>query len=53
MEVQRILEKADYVKKSTVVNKQFIDNEKLKYSENSNTGILIYLFISIFFYKIY
>lgn len=41
MEVQRILEKAEYVKKSTVVNKQFIDNERLKYSENSNTGILL------------
>lgn len=26
--------------KSTVVNKQFADNENMKYSENSNTGIL-------------
>ncbi len=36
----RILEKADYVGKSAMVNKQFIDNERLKYGENSNTCIL-------------
>lgn len=34
------LEKAAYVSKSSVVNKQFADNENMKYSENSNTGIL-------------
>lgn len=35
----RILEKADYVDKSSMVNKQFIDNDRLKYGENSNTCI--------------
>lgn len=34
------LEKAAYISKSTVVNKLFADNENMKYSENSNTGIL-------------
>ena len=38
-EGQRILEKAEYVDKSSMVNKQFIDNERLKYGENSNTCI--------------
>lgn len=40
IEGQRILEKADYVSKSAQVNKQFIDNERLKYGENSNTCII-------------
>lgn len=40
VEGQRTLEKADYVEKSAAVNKQFIDNDHLKYGENSNTCIL-------------
>lgn len=35
----RIIEKAEYVDKSAMVNKQFIDNDRLKYGENSNTCI--------------
>jgi len=40
VEGQRVLEKADYVIKSSVVNKQFIENDRLKYGENSNTCII-------------
>ena len=40
VEGQRVLEKADYVVKSSVVNKQFIENDRLKYGENSNTCII-------------
>lgn len=40
IEGQRVLEKADYVGKSSMVNKQFIDNDRLKYGENSNTCII-------------
>jgi PAS domain S-box-containing protein len=40
VEGQRILEKADYVDKSSMVNKQFIDNDRLKYGENSSTCIV-------------
>ena len=40
LEGQRILEKADYVDKSSNVNKQFIDIDRLKYGENSNTCIV-------------
>jgi len=40
VEGQRILEKAEYVDKSAMVNKQFIDNDRLKYGENSNTCII-------------
>ena len=40
VEGQRTLEKAEYVDKSSAVNKQFIDNDHLKYGENSNTCIL-------------
>lgn len=40
VEGQRVLEKADYVVKSSVVNKQFIENDRLKYGENSNTCIV-------------
>jgi len=40
VEGQRVLEKADYVIKSSVVNKQFIENDRLKYGENSNTCIV-------------
>lgn len=40
VESQEHLEKAAYVSKSSVVNKQLADNENMKYSENSNTGIL-------------
>mgnify|MGYP000952821047 CR=1 FL=1 len=36
----RILEKADYVQKNSSVNRQFVDNERLKYGENSNTCIV-------------
>lgn len=36
----RLIEKAEYVEKSAVVNKQFIDNDRLKYGENSNTCII-------------
>jgi len=32
--------RADYIGKSSIANKQFIDNERLKYGENSNTCIL-------------
>jgi PAS domain S-box-containing protein len=32
--------RADYIEKSSVVNKQFIDNERIKYGENSNTCII-------------
>ena len=39
-ESQKILEKAEYVKKSAQVNKQFVDNERLKYGENSNTCLI-------------
>lgn len=39
-EGQRILEKAEYVDKSAMVNKQFIDVDRLKYGENSNTCII-------------
>ncbi|EGR28256.1 PAS domain S-box family protein [Ichthyophthirius multifiliis] len=40
-EAQEYLEKAAYVSKSQLVNKQFSDNKNMKYSENSNTGILL------------
>ena len=40
VEGQRTLEKAEYVDKSSAVNKQFIDNDHLKYGENSSTCIL-------------
>ena len=40
VEGQRILEKAEYIGKSTVMNKQFIDNDRQKYGENSNTCII-------------
>ena len=40
IEGQRVLEKADYVIKSAQVNKQFIENDRLKYGENSNTCII-------------
>lgn len=40
VEGSRILEKAEYVAKSTVVNKQFADNDKQKYGENTNTCIV-------------
>ena len=36
----RILEKAEYVAKSAAMNKQFADNDRVKYGENSNTCIL-------------
>ncbi len=39
-EGSRILEKAEYIGKSTVMNKQFIDNDRQKYGENSNTCIV-------------
>ena len=39
VEGQRTLEKAEYVDKSAAVNKQFVDNDHLKYGENSNTCI--------------
>ncbi len=40
VEGQRILEKSEYIGKSTVMNKQFIDNDRQKYGENSNTCII-------------
>mmetsp|Transcript_28675 Transcript_28675/g.25657 ORF Transcript_28675/g.25657 Transcript_28675/m.25657 type:complete len:287 (-) Transcript_28675:781-1641(-) len=39
-EGDKILEKADYVSKSATINKQFVDNDRLKYGENSNTCII-------------
>ena len=40
MEGSRILEKAEYIGKSAVINKQFLDNDRQKYGENSNTCIV-------------
>lgn len=40
LEGQKLLEKAAYVVKSSAVNKQFIDSERLKYGENSKTCIM-------------
>eukprot|EP00331_Platyophrya_macrostoma_P019490 CAMPEP_0176470080 /NCGR_PEP_ID=MMETSP0127-20121128/40245_1 /TAXON_ID=938130 /ORGANISM="Platyophrya macrostoma, Strain WH" /LENGTH=784 /DNA_ID=CAMNT_0017864311 /DNA_START=1009 /DNA_END=3359 /DNA_ORIENTATION=- len=39
-EGQRILEKAEYVDKNAMMSKQFVDNDRLKYGENSNTCII-------------
>ena len=39
-EGQRILEKAEYVDKNSMMSKQFVDNDRLKYGENSNTCII-------------
>lgn len=36
----RVIEKAEYVSKSNQANKQFVDTEKIKYGENSNTCII-------------
>ena len=35
-----ILLRAEYIGKSSIANKQFIDNDRLKYGENSNTCII-------------
>ena len=40
VEGSRILEKADYVSKANMVNKTLVDQDRLKYGENSNTCIL-------------
>ena len=40
VEGQRILDKADYILKSTFINKQFVDKDRQKYGENSNTCIV-------------
>jgi PAS domain S-box-containing protein len=39
-EAAKILEKAEYNDRTAVVNKQFLDNDRLKYGENSNTCII-------------
>ena len=36
----RIIEKANYIDKSSMVNKQLVENDRLKYGENSNTCII-------------
>ncbi|KAM3130308.1 hypothetical protein pb186bvf_017604 [Paramecium bursaria] len=40
VEGQRILEKSDYISKSTAQNKLGLDQDRLKYGENSNTCII-------------
>ncbi|CAD8089671.1 unnamed protein product [Paramecium primaurelia] len=40
VEGQRILEKAEYIQKSTAVNKLGLDQERQKYGENANTCII-------------
>lgn len=37
---KKIYIRAEYVDKSSLVNKQFIDSDRLKYGENSNTCIM-------------
>jgi len=39
-ESQRILEKASYIAGTINMNKKYVDNERFKYSENSNTCII-------------
>lgn len=39
-EGERVIERAEYADKSTTVNKQFVDSDRLKYGENSNTCIV-------------
>jgi len=39
-EAAKILERAEYNDRTAVVNKQFLDNDRLKYGENSNTCII-------------
>ena len=39
-EGQKILEKADYIDKSSMVNKQLVHSDVVKYGENSNTCII-------------
>ncbi|KAL4459259.1 hypothetical protein ABPG73_001296 [Tetrahymena malaccensis] len=36
----KVIEKAEYVSKSNQANKQFVDSDKIKYGENSNTCII-------------
>jgi len=40
-ETRKLLDKADYVEKSTNLNKQFTEDKRLKYSENANFSIII------------
>jgi len=40
IEGQLVLEKSDYVTKSNILNQHFIDSDKLKYGENSNTCLI-------------
>ena len=39
-ESQRIMEKAEQIDKSSAVNRQFVDDDKLKYGDNSNPCII-------------
>lgn len=39
-EAQKILDKAEYLIKTQLINKQFLDNDRQKYGENSNTCII-------------
>lgn len=39
-ESHHILEKMQYVQKSSTINNQFVDDDRLKYGENSNTCII-------------
>lgn len=39
-EGRKLIERAEYIEKTSLANKQFIDNERLKYGENSTTCIV-------------
>lgn len=40
IEGEKILDNVKYAKNSQSINKQFVDQDRLKYGENSNTAIL-------------